>query len=491
MTWSPSILTWDQASKEHRALLTKAWTSGELAWKLNPNQFGVYKHLRDWESQAGKGRMFALDISRRWGKSTLMLMMAYEDAIKHPKWRIPYCAPTYKMVNEILIPLMETLTADCPEHLKPKYWPSKSEVHFENGSRIKIVGLDVNPDGARGTHLDRAYLDECGFFDSMEYLLNSILYPQMQMRKHARIYAGSTPPISPAHFWSQECVPAARNEGRAITRTIEDNPMLDVAEREEFIAAAGGRNNVTCRREYFCHHITDDTLAIIPEFMDAESATVRYVVPPSWRDCYVAMDPGWADLTAVLFGYWWFEQKALVIEDEVVASQKNSREIAEMIHEREKALWGDVKRRASAHGPERAQPYRRVSDNDHRLIHDLTMEHKLSFVPTQKDNLHQQINAVRVAIQQNKILIHPRCKILISHLKNGVWKNAEKKKFATGSKAFGHFDCVAALVYMWRNIDQYRNPYPPSERYVAGIKKNRSDTTGIAKPSKYRRQSNW
>lgn len=489
MSWKSPVVTWENANREHRRLLEQAWGQGELSWKLNPNQFEVYKSLRAWEKTKNAGRLFALDISRRWGKSTLMLSMAFEDAIKNPGWRIPYCAPTYKMVTEILVPLINTLVADCPEHLKPKYWPSRHEVRFGNGSTVKIVGLDVNPDGARGTHIDRAYLDECGFFESLEYLLHGILYPQMQMRSHARIYAGSTPPVSPSHYWSEELVPKCRNENRCITRTIEDNPMLSAEEREEFIDAAGGRQSVTCRREYFCHHITDDTLAIIPEFRDAEEHVVREVKPPTWRDCYVSMDPGWADRTAVLFGYWWFEQRTLVIEDELVESQKNSREIAGLVKAKEKELWANVKRHTRNDDKPRTQPYRRVSDNDHRLIHDLTMEHGLSFVPTQKDQLQQQINAVRISVQQHKVAIHPRCKVLISHLKNGVWKNADKKKFAVEGKNFGHYDTIAALTYMRRNIDEFRNPYPPAGRYVAGIRIKVGQGSGIAKESKYRRRA--
>jgi hypothetical protein len=488
VTWVSPVVTWENADKKRRALLEQAWSQGELSWKLNPNQFGVYKLLREWEAKAGAGRMFCLDISRRYGKSTMMLSMAFEDAIKNKGWRIPYCAPTYKMVTEILVPLINTLIADCPDHLRPKYWPSRHEVVFQNGSSIKIVGLDVNPDGARGTHLDRAYLDECGFFDSLEYLLHGILYPQMQMRPHARIYAGSTPPVSPSHYWSEELIPQARNDGRCITRTIEDNPMLSDEEREEFITAAGGRKSVTCRREYFCHHITDDTLAIIPEFREAEEFVVQEVKPPNWRDCYVSMDPGWADLTAVLFGYWWFERRAFVVEDEVVEGRKNSREIADLIKAKEKALWSGVKRHTRTDDKPRVQPYRRVSDNDHRLIHDLTMEHGLAFVPTQKDQLQQQINSLRIAVQQHKVIIHPRCKVLISHLRNGVWKNAEKKKFAVEGKSFGHFDAIAALVYAWRNVDQFRNPYPPAERYVAGIRVKTGEGTGIAKQSRWSRR---
>jgi hypothetical protein len=486
--WKPSGVTWMNADKRTRGMLTNAWTAGELSWKLNPNQLGVYRELRAWEKDKDRGHLYALDISRRWGKSTLMVTMAFEDAIRNGGWRIVYCAPTNVMVKKILLPLVTILLQDCPEDLKPEYFISEQRYVFKNGSTIELVGMDVNPDRARGTFMDRGYLDECAFFDNLEYVLFSILYPQMQMRENARIIAGSTPPVSPSHYWSSEIIPAAINDNVYQKRVIDDNPMLSKEEIDTFCnAIPGGRKSVTCRREYYCEHIADSTLAIVPEWNDVEPICFKAVKPPMWRDCYVSLDPGWRDLTGVLFGYWWFEEKALVIEDEIAEPQLNSRQIAELVKEKEKLLWGGIRRRIANSLETKPQPYRRVSDNDHRLIHDLTMEHQLQFVPTQKDNIEQQVNALRVFVSRGKLFVHPRCVKLNQHLKNGVWKNlGERNKQFGSSGAFGHYDLIAALVYMLRNVDQHRNPYPQMERYVAGIKQKPTQSYGLSKPSKWR-----
>lgn len=484
--WKSSVVPWDQAPKATRTLLESAWRNGALSWKLNPNQETVYNAIREWEhGDANNGRMYTLDISRRWGKSFTMILMAFEDALRHKDWRVVYCAPTYRMVQEILMPLITQLLQDCPTHYRPEYFKSTGTYKFTNGSVLKLVGMDVNPDGARGTHIDRGYLDECGFFENLEYVLFSVMYPQMQMRDHARIIAGSTPPISPSHYWSAEVVPAAVINGSYQKRTIEDNPMLTAKDVDEFCnAVPGGRSSVTVRREYFCQHIADTTLSIIPEWIDVEKDCVREEKPPLWRDCYVAMDPGWRDLTAVLFGYWNFDQRFMYIEDEIAESKVNSRTIAALVMNKERELWGGLKRR-SGDGL-KDQPYRRISDNDSRLIHDLSQDHQLMFVPTQKDNLELQINSLRVAVGKGQIVVHPRCTKLISHLRNGVWKNAQQSKFAQGGDKFGHFDLIAALVYLWRNTDQHRNPYPKGEHYVAGIKQTKTNNyRGLGKPTKW------
>jgi hypothetical protein len=293
------------------------------------------------------------------------------------------------------------------------------------------------------------------------------MFPQMLGRPWARIIAGSTPPVSPSHYWSAEFIPTAILEGAHSKRTLLEADQYTAEEKAEFIAEAGGKNSTTCRREYFAEHVVDETMAIIPEFRDCEETCVVAMKPPPWRDCYVSMDPGWADLTASLFGYWDFEKQLLVIEDELAAPRQNSRAIADAISAKEIALWKGVKLKKDK-GQMGVQPFRRVCDLDNRLVADLWVEHKLLFVMTAKDNLDQQINAVRVMFSKGQIRINPRCKKLIQHLKNGVWKNETRKVFAREGGDLGHFDLIAALIYLVRNVQKWRNPAPKLETYVAG-----------------------
>lgn len=467
MTWKSSIVPWQQCDRERRVLLEKAWEIGELSYKFTPSQLDLHQRIRKWEKKQGHGRTFAIDISRRWGKSQLGTVLEIEDAVRHTGWRIIYCAPQYKMVTKIVRPLMEWALQDCPPGLRPEWVKSEGTYYYRNGSKIELVGLDENPDGARGTGIDKVFLDEAAFCDNLEYLLTSILYPQMLGRSHARIIAASTPPVSPSHFWSSALVPEAIMQEAHDKRTLLDADQYSDEEKEEFIRAAGGRRSTACRREYFAEHVTDDTMAIIPEFREVEADVVKAMEPPVWRDCYVSMDPGWKDLTAVLFGYWNFEERCLFIEDELAAPRLNSDAVAAAIKDKELVLWHRSKRKGY-NDDLKPQPFLRVSDNDPRLLYDLSTEHGLAFAATAKDNLDQQINALRVAVQNKRVRIHPRCRKLIAHLKNGVWKNEARKVFATEGGDLGHFDLIAALVYMWRNVQQHRNPAPKAERYVAG-----------------------
>jgi terminase large subunit-like protein len=474
--WRSPVITWADCDKGRRALLEAAWSVGELGHLLTPSQQACDAKMTAWSrSSSRRGRVYVLDSSRRWGKSALLLKRALEKAIQNKGHRLVYFAPEYKMVNRIILPLMGLLTQDCPPGLHgkkqgPDWVKTDGTFYFKNGSRIELVGLDVNPDGARGTGIDGGYGDEVAFFDKLEYLLTSVVMPQMLGRPHARLECASTPPVSPAHYWTQEMVPAAVADGAHDTRTIEQADQYDTAEIIEFVANAGGKDSIACQREYYCRHVTDESLAIIPEFQKIEGQCVRALeVTPKWRNCFVSMDPGWHDATGVLFGYWDFDNSWLVIEDEICAPQMTSEVIGLEIMRIEEKLWRGVPLKRN--GKVEKQPYYRVTDVDRRLTEDLQTMHGLAFTKVKKDSLEQQVNAVRVAFSRGQIVIHPRCKKLIHQLRNGVFQASRTRlRFDWKRDELGHFDCVAALLYLWRTAHDHRHksPYPVEAYYVNG-----------------------
>jgi hypothetical protein len=103
--------------------------------------------------------------------------------------------------------------------------------------------------------------------------------------------------------------------------------------------------------------------------------------------------------------------------------------------------------------------YRRVADsNNVILLNDLGSDYALHFIATDKDQLLAMVNQVRVWVKAGRVIVHPRCAQLLGCLKYGIW-NKNRDKFER-SVAYGHFDALAALVYLIRNIDVYTNPIP-------------------------------
>lgn len=484
--WLNPVVPWASATPEQRALLDATWRAGQLSFLLTPSQQDSYRKIRKWE-QRGDGRVYALDISRRWGKSALCATIALEDAIRYQGWRLVYVAPTYEMVRKIILPLVSQLTQSCPPQLAPTWVKSESRYELGNGSTIELIGLDIRPDGARGTGVDKVLLDEAGFFSNLEYLMVSVIYPQMLGRDHARIIAASTPPPTPAHYWSLTVVPETMARGAHDKKTLDEADQYSEEEIDYFYSLMpGGREGTAARREYGAEHIADENLQIVPEFRGVEETIVRETEPPVWRDCYVALDPGYHDLSAVLFGYWDFTEQRLVVEDEIAESRMNSRDLANAIKKKEAALWKNVRRRGPNPYETRPQPYLRICDRDPRLIADLLVDHKLAFVATQKDHLQAQVDQVRVAIQSGRILIHPRCKKLQMHLRHGIWRKVGHLFAREDDDGLKHFDLIAALVYLWRNINKRRNPVPALERFVCGDLPSGYD--GQRHPSKWRQE---
>jgi hypothetical protein len=459
--WVSPVAPWDLCDEERQEALRAAWADGEISHQLTPNQVEIYDALRAWEARpyTERGREFVLDCARRFGKSVVGLIWLIENCIRRPGSRHLYIGPERQQIETIQLPLIAHMLSECPPELRPRYHASKRQYVFPNGSRIELYGLDKNPNGSRGGQIDGAFLDECGFFRRLTYLLKSVLKMQLFGRTWGNLLLASTPPDTPAHPWSVDVVKRALARRAYVKKTIEQADQYPVEEIESFIEEAGGRADPACRREYFCEHIADAEKVCIPEYAAAAPHIVRAVETPVHRHCYTVLDPGWHDLAAVLFGYAHFELAKLVIEDELAEVRMNSAKLAALIKAKESGLWGDVKC-VRSNGELTAQPYRRYSDRDPRLLGDMREIHGLSFRRAEKDTPEQAVNQLRVAISTGRIWIHPRCVQLQAHLESAVWKNEQHKAFAWQGGIFGHFDLVACLLYMWRNVNLSRNPAP-------------------------------
>jgi len=459
--WSSPVVPWEYCDEERREALREAWSEGEISHQLTPSQYSTYEKLRTWEERpyTERGRQFVLDCSRRWGKSMLLLLWLVENCLRSANRRYLYIGPERKQIEDLILPLMAAILSECPPELLPRYHGTRRVYEFPNGSRIELYGLDKNPNASRGGQIDGAVLDECGFFKRLKYLLKSVLRPQMLGRVWACLVLASTPPDTPAHPWSEEVVPEAIVRGAYDVKTIEDADQYPLEEIESFIADAGGRDDPDCQREYFAKHVADASRIVVPEYAAVAKEIVREVPRPAWFDAYTVMDPGWHDLLATLFGYWHFEDAVLVVEDELCEVKMASSRLATQLKAKENALWSGVQRLGSK-GELKSQPYRRYTDREPRLVADLRTDHSLRFSVAKKDTPEQAVNQLRNAIEAKRILIHPRCVKLQAHLRAAIWKNELHKAFTWQGGLFGHFDLVAALIYMWRNVNRSRNPAP-------------------------------
>lgn len=399
---------------------------------------------------ASKGKKFVFNCSRRLGKSYLLCVIAIETALSLPNAQIKYAAPTQKAVRKIIIPLMRQILETCPKHLRPKF--NKIDGTFEfphNGSEIHLAGTEqAQADNLRGTACDLAIIDEAGFASDLEYIIESILMPQMLTRPNARLLMASTPPPTPDHPFLRYANKAMEEQAYA-KYTIYDNPLLTKEKIEEFKIEAGGDATTTWRREYMAEFVTDTDSALFPEATDdLMAAIIREVPQPQFFNPTVAIDLGFLDYTGVVFGYYDFVEAKIVIEDELLINKSTTEDIVALAKIKERTLWGEK------------QP-RRVVDGNPMAIADLnsrTMHNYRCHAP-EKTDLVSNVNRVRIDLGNMTILVHPRCENLINQLKYATW-NKQRNAFSRGSNS-GHWDLCAALIYLCKAIDRKTNPVPP------------------------------
>lgn len=414
-----------------------------------------------------------INCSRRIGKSHGLLLEAVELCLNKPNARVLYLAPQQKDALEFSSDLSVKVLENCPAHLKPEFSAQAKEFRFKNGSVIRFKGTNgEHAQFLRGGAYDLIILDECGQMDDLKHVVNDVCAP-MTMTTKGKIVLASTPPRSPGHD-SKAFFDQCSDAGRAITFTIidaHDLPQFDYAARRSALVNAGEKEEhvddilagkldpktTTALREYFCVFCSDADTAVVPEFdLQARREIVKDLERPKFFDAYVAMDPGFQDRTGQLFAYVDFLQQKLVIEDEALLHKAGTPDIAKSIKDKELELWGEFK-----------QPRVRVSDIDLRLIADLHQLHDIQFVKANKQQVRDAVALLRFFIQQRILVIHPRCQRLIRQLSNATWKSDKANEFDR-TQLDGHYDLVAAAIYLVRVVDLKRNPFPPGYFGVGG-----------------------
>lgn len=434
-----------------KEIVEELWRRGELNWKLHREQKKIYDYYNDFEK-----RIMVMLCSRRFGKSYMLLLMAMEICLKEPNKIIKYIAPQQKMVRTIIRPNMNKLIIDCPPDLRPEYKTMENLYRFPNGSEIQFAATDNGShEGIRGGEADLCIVDEAGFCDELDYVIKSVLLPTTTTTG-GKIILISTPSKYPDHEFITHYVNPYDRDKLLIKKTVHDNPLISAEVLAEIIAEfPGGVDNREFRREYLCEINIDEGRAIVPEFTpEIESEIIQEWERPAFYDAYTAMDIGFKDLTVVLFAYYDFRNAKLVIEDELVMNgpKMTTNNLARAIIEKEITYWKDPIDFS-------IKPVTlRVSDHNPILLNDLRKLHKLNFLPTKKDDAEAALNAMRMRISQKSIIINPRCKTLIYHLKNGIW-NKKRSSFDRSVEG-GHFDGIDALKYLVRNVQFYRNPFP-------------------------------
>lgn len=464
MVWRPNVISLDRCPSDVLGDLYYAWTYGDLRYKLDPLQVEADKAVRAYFAGATTSfaRGYVFEWARRLGKDFFWLRYCLEQMARNRGHRYGYGTATHKELLEILLPLLDQLMTDCPKELQLNKTALGHYEHPLTGSVLVLAGLDLHPDGLRGSRLDGLVITEYAYIRNIERVEAAII-PQLLDNKNAWWAYLSTPSESTGHKWCADVVPKARLNENYSLQVLDSCPRYDREQIEAAYNEFGGRETDKSRREYRCEHITDSDLAIIPEWDKARHTSVVESWPvPSYYHAYLVIDPGQTatDRHGHLYAYYDFKQNKLVFTRAYTMLAPKTSEVAAAIRQDEALLWAQSEywdgRRTIAN------PYKRVSDTQLQLINDLTNDYDLPMIATQKHDLMSAVQHFRDWIHRGACVFLPGTEELQLQLSTGIWHDKSRKQFAHISKALGHFDLVACCVYLTRNIETQLNPFPPA-----------------------------
>lgn len=354
---------------------------------------------------------------------------------------------------------------------RPEYSPNEGCFKFPSGSKLYIGGCSDSKElnKNRGTEADIIVMDEFGFFEyKPKYLLESVLYPQLQTTKGQMIIT-STPPEDLTHYYVEQ-VHLARTRGFLFEWTIDDsiNSWMDEETHQMIIESCGveGIESEAYKREYKCMFIAPKNRLVIPEAGKA-NIEVGSIKRPQKSLYYCQWDLGLVDYTFAIWGFYDFKQAKLFIEEEMMENYTTTPKLVEKARIIEQGLHIQ---------PEDGwvQEFKRFSDNDAQQIMDMNAPIEqgglgYSIMPIVKRSsdkgvsfLESCINNLRVAIGSERIQISKKCVNLLTQVRFGLW-NAQRTDFVR-TEVLGHLDGLMALAYLWKNIEFDKNPYPPDPK---------------------------
>ena len=432
-----------------------AWQRGLLTYKL----YGYQKELYDIISD-GKSLKTVINSSRRWGKTTVLLVYAIIFAIKNPGAQVKIATQTQKSLRKTIFPIMRMLCADAPAAFKVKWDGANGCYRLWNGSEIHVHGTDgQRHDGLRGQRCDLGIIDEAAYCSDLHYVVQDILLPQT-LTCGGRLILASTPSkkvTQSGEEFKDFCLQADVN-GSYFTKTIYDNKSLTPEIIKLYMEESGGENSVTWQVEYMCKFMVDPEKRLVPEWNNSFIDKVPTDQYFSFYHKYTCMDLGVKrDYTCMLFGYYDFMKAKLVILGEHLMKNMTTQELVDDMVKHEKNLFNNL------------PIYRRIADSDNPLLlNDMGSLHGLGIIPTGKSTLETMVNEMRVFIGAGKLIVHPRCTYLVGCLEHGVWADNEmgrQRRDFGRTPAYGHFDGIAAIMYLIRNIDDTTNPIPATHGF--------------------------
>jgi hypothetical protein len=441
---------------------SELWRRGSLDHLFRPTQ----KEISDWWNDTD-AMLSIIHARRGFGKTVFLLLRAFGRMAREQNNRLVYAAPSREMAKQIVIPTAHLIIPpDLPTAIKPVWVATEHAfIHPTTLSRCVVEGADDDQgDHLRGPFAHEVYGDEVAFWRYLERVWRSVLYPQIQRTGGKAIFV-STSPESPQHEFAMTLIPEAKAEGSYVKVSLEDDYTVTQSDKDKIAAQYSanrdpddGRKSTQYRREFGCELVTESERAVLPEFDVGKH--VGECVRPEYFDGYTVLDLGMTDLSVALLSYYDFANACIVVEDEVVRQYCTVSQLAPLIFDAERNLWGSKPPRKRMSD---AQPISLAEFGRQHLLQPDLVPKEMRFAAVNNRDPEALINRTRTLLASRRIKIHPRCENLIKQCLGGLW-NIKRTDYER-IPGLGHLDAVMALVYTVDCIDFANNPELSQRKY--------------------------
>ncbi len=439
---------------------------------------------------------------RQIGFSTLLMALDLYFCIKRD------CLPNVQIIvhdGDIAGQLFVTLRLWInqlkeQQRLPPTMYSNRLEVVFKAGGAVRIVEAGTSEQTAEGKGrsgtIHRLHVTELAFWKLPATTLGAVL---SCVPDDGEVDIESTPNGPQGLFYKHVLAAQAGTSGyeffffgwldhaeycRAVPVSFDPTPRDDHEKKARALGATDEqivwwRSKVDdpstgldkALQEYpvdpeSCFEVRDIEGVVVPEFKRSLHLHARPL--PRFAHTYTAMDPGTRDKFGIVWGYWDYRRAVLVIQRSWAERNVTTSTVAALINQVEHELWfvdkaGGEREATLRYWDVRASmllpaPFRRVSDTDTQVIIDLSRDYEVKVSPTAKDNAEAQLYALRNAFKAGQIEIVPKSGPLEEQLLGGRYN--EKRTDWERSDELGHLDCIAALIYLWRNVRRTLDPWP-------------------------------
>lgn len=269
-----------------------------------------------------KFRFVVLVAGRRFGKTTLAIIVLVISALSHKESTYWYVAPNYKQAKMIAWKMLKKLS---PKFMVKKTNETELSIDYINNAKIELKGAD-NEDSLRGVGLWGMVIDEFASIHNNWDVWNEVLRPTLTDKQGWVLFIGT--PKGKDAFHEIYLKGERKEHGYAsFTFKTTDNPFIQASEVQEASKTMPERQ---FRQEYEAS-FEDFTGLIYPEFKESLHVIEPYEIPEYYQKIG-AIDPALSGTTAALKAAI-DEDNRLIVYSEFYEKDVRASEVAERIRE--------------------------------------------------------------------------------------------------------------------------------------------------------------